>query len=210
MTEEFDKDAIYRWPACEKWNYEQIIYAPEGHIDASPRLDFYDAAKASVQRVIDGTGEIEGTAALYLFRHYLELTLKDLIVGARYLKSKSENMPPDLVLPPSQGHDLEALWNEVKKQVPKKLGAGVWPQWDHKFVEQSIAEFHTLDPSSERLRYNREKNHIERDPLNPVRVNWSALLYAMQHVRDVLEAMDSYLVETHGLNAEWEDEQNSW
>ena len=207
---EFDEDAIYRWTPHEKWNYQQIIYGPEGHIDASPRLDFYEAAKASVQRVIDGTGEIEGTAALYLFRHYLELTLKALIVGARYLKSKDENMPAELVLRPSQGHNLEALWNEVKDQVPKKLGAGVWPQWDHKFVEHCIEEFHALDPSSERLRYNREKKPIERDRLTPVRVSWDALLYAMQHVRDVLEAMDSYLVETHGLNVEWEAEQDSW
>lgn len=46
--EELDQDAIYRWPACEKWEYQQIVYTPEGHIDASPRLDFYEAAKASV------------------------------------------------------------------------------------------------------------------------------------------------------------------
>lgn len=208
--EELDQDAIYRWPACEKWEYQQIVYTPEGHIDASPRLDFYEAAKASVQRVIQGVGEIEGTAALYLFRHYLELALKALIVGTRHLKSKEENMPFELVLPPSQGHNLEALWNEVKDQVPKKLGAGVWPAWDHRFVGQCIAEFHALDPSSERLRYNREKKFIERDRIHPARVDWNALLYAMQHVRDVLEAMDSYLVETHGQNAEWEAEQNSW
>jgi hypothetical protein len=139
-------------------------------------------------------------------------------------------MPAEQVQPPNQGHDLQALWQEVKGQVPKKLGAGVWPKWDHKFVEQCIEEFHILDPSSERLRYKhvkskpaspaegfldadisrRAKKHAQGDPVNPVRVDWSALLHVMEHVRDVLEAMDSYLIETHGMNAEWQAEQKSW
>lgn len=212
QTEEFDEDAIYRSPACEKWEYKKIIYAPEGHIDASPRWDFYAAAKASVQRLVVGStvGEIEGTAALYLFRHYLELALKSIVLGARHLETKDKNMLSEQVLPPSQGHDLKALWNEVKSRVPRKLGAGVWPQWDHKFVEQCIEEFHVLDPSSERLRYKHEKQYVERDQTDPLRVDWQALLYAIEHVHDVLEAMHTYLIETHGLNADWEEEQRSW
>ena len=212
QTEKIDEDAIYRLPAREKWEYKKIVYAPEGYIDASPRWDFYEAAKASVQRLAEGStmGEIEGTAALYLFRHYLELALKNIVLGARHLETKDKNVPSEQVLPPSQGHDLKNLWEEVKKQVPRKLGAGVWPQWDHMFVELCVEEFHMLDPSSERLRYKREKKFVERDRLNPMRVDWQVLLHAMEHVHDVLEEMDTYLVETHGFNADWEEEQRSW
>jgi len=32
----------------------------------------------------------------------------------------------------------------------------------------------------------------------------------MDHVRDVLNAIDVYLVESHGENAEWEAEVASW
>lgn len=32
----------------------------------------------------------------------------------------------------------------------------------------------------------------------------------MEHVFEVLENMDTYLIETFGENQEWEDIQNSW
>ena len=39
---------------------------------------------------------------------------------------------------------------------------------------------------------------------------FEALDKQMKHVRDVLWALDTYLVETHGMNAEWEAELNSF
>jgi hypothetical protein len=58
-------------PALEKWDYRNVFYNPHGEIDASPRLDFFAAAKASVSRLANGetTAEIEGMAALFLSRH---------------------------------------------------------------------------------------------------------------------------------------------
>lgn len=148
-------------------------------------------------------------AALFLFRHYLELTLKHIVFGARSLEKKDKNVPVDAAEWPTN-HDLQCLWAEAKKQVPIKLGAGVWPQWDHSFVEKCVAEFHALDPSSERLRYRWEKKPVERDRFTSLRVGWDELLRVMEHTHDVLEDIDTYLVETHGQNADWEDEMNSW
>jgi len=72
MSEAFDEDAIYRWSATEKWEYRTVFYNLDGELDASPRPDFYAAAKASVGRLASGktVAEEEGMAALFLFRHY--------------------------------------------------------------------------------------------------------------------------------------------
>jgi hypothetical protein len=43
-----------------------------------------------------------------------------------------------------------------------------------------------------------------------VNVDFDALLEQMKHVYYVLHAMQVYLIETHGLNADWEQEMNSW
>ncbi len=46
--------------------------------------------------------------------------------------------------------------------------------------------------------------------VNELYVDYGAMLSQMDHVCDVLNAIDVYLIETHGENAEWEAEMNSW
>ena len=41
-------------------------------------------------------------------------------------------------------------------------------------------------------------------------INYNSILAQMEHVHDVLNAIDVYLVESHGQNPEWEAEMNSW
>ncbi len=214
--EEYDVDTVIRRPAFEKWEYKKIFTPSESYTSSSNRLSFYALAELSVEciqrRFADGLPpmDYEGTATLFLFRHYLELTLKKIVWGTRYLESNRKNASEESVIPVPNRHPLMDLWREASKNIPKKLGSGVWPQWDYGFVEQCIDEFDQVDPTSKRFRYGRIDHQIRTDPLTPVQVYWSALQYVMQHTRDVLEDMDTYLIETYGLNAEWKAEQNSW
>ena len=215
-SEEYDEDAIYRNPAFEKWEYEKIFVPSTGYVGSSTRGSFYTLALKSaeliVKRIDEGLPQMdyEGTAALYLFRHYLELSLKKIVMGARFLNSKDKNATEESVTKVGKFHDLMNLWLEVKNNIPKKLGGKVWKQWDHSFVEQCIEEFHNLDPDGERLRYKRIHDNDNIDPSPPVLVNWNVFLRGIKHTYDVLEDIDTYLIETYGLNADWEAEQNSW
>lgn len=211
MTEQFDQDEDYVSPASKRRAYPMVFYDLDGDLDASPREDFYAAAAAIVGRLArrETLAEIEGLAALFLFRHYLELVLKSIVFGARSLESRDKNIPRGEVMYPG-GHELLPLWIEAREKVPIKLGKGLWKQWDYPFVQRCIEDFHALDPTSERLRYRWEKKAVARDALKSVRVNWSELIGVKRHTYEVLEAIDSYLVETYGQNKDWENEMNSW
>lgn len=205
MTEPIDEDEVYRYPATEKWDYKAVFSNHEGDIDASPQLDFYAAAQAIVIRLVkrETLAEIEGMAALYLFRHYLELVLKNIVYNARALESKDKRKPSSEVQWPTE-HDLLKLWKEAKTELPKKLGKGMLRTLDYEYAGKCIEEFHSIDSSSERLRYGWSKKQAASDVLSLLRVDWDALSLAMLHVHDVLEAMDSYLDATHDQIAEWE------
>jgi hypothetical protein len=41
-------------------------------------------------------------------------------------------------------------------------------------------------------------------------IDFKAILEQSQHIFNVLHSVQVYLVETYGMNAEWEAEMNSW
>jgi len=43
-----------------------------------------------------------------------------------------------------------------------------------------------------------------------VGIDFDSLLFNLQRTHDVLNTLDTYLIETHGENEEWQEEQNSW
>lgn len=112
----------------------------------------------------------------YLYRHYLELMLKDMIrlgirLGAIEVRAKSNSEPC-----PNCGHrkvkkdwqsehNLYKLWYLVKRLLRE-----VWPEGptdDLNATEQMILEFHKLDPSGQAFRYakdNKDNQHLQEAP----------------------------------------------
>ena len=80
--------------AFEKWPYRRLLYKTE---NTRSWLDFrggyYEASHMLILGVAEGRlrEDIEGVAALFLFRHYLELSLKMIVGEGRWLKSIEEN-----------------------------------------------------------------------------------------------------------------------
>lgn len=84
---------------------------------------------------------------LYLFRHYLELRLKDIIVYGRIILGQTYQQP--------WGHELDKLWQDCKPICEGVLGKAYSESLDE--VERCVQEMTWLDPNSEHFRYPRDK-----------------------------------------------------
>ena len=129
-----------------------------------------------------------GPGALFLFRHYLEVVLKEIIVASRYL-TQDGNLSDDQVKEIKSGHNLGKLWKQVLEEVkPKKPKNAPWENYDVDFVEKCILEFDAADATGFAFRYkNRggEKAHI----------SFERLLSSMDHVYQVLGGILTVLYE---------------
>jgi hypothetical protein len=272
----FEGDDEIRFPAGERVAFEQIFYNPNGSLRGSVLDSFYLVARHTAERIVSDQAleDMEGVAALYLFRHYLELALKSIVYCLRRLRTRRQNCPETDREKVEPAHHLTGFWNEIKNDCSPKVGGRVWGAWDIALVDKCVAEFDSIDPTGERFRYSNEngygvilrvgsdfvevrcpKGHkfqegrerpsesVEgtfkctqcvdeaelqakedgrrfdrekqgkfkvRDRLNPLSISWTALLKIMDQTHNVLEAIDSYLVETYFENEEWQEEMNSW
>lgn len=91
------------YTAYEKWKYDHVFYketaSPKTWLDLAET--FYRGSYVLVEGVAkDALNEdIEGIAGLFLFRHYLELALKQIIYAARWLTKDGKNAPSQQVTP---------------------------------------------------------------------------------------------------------------
>lgn len=112
------------------------------------------AAEILIQRFL---ADPEGTAGdrdsvvlpiLFLFRHYLELRFKDIIVYGLVLSCQQAAW--------RHGHDLGGLWTEVRQLCGSIYGASLPAEFDT--IAECVNDLHQLDPNSESFRYGRDHN----------------------------------------------------
>ena len=208
-------------PWAVKESYRQVFFVPSTPWSIWANWDdaYFESAKLIVDGVVNGRlpKGIHGVAGVFLFRHYVELEMKFIILHSRWLKDGETNALRDEIEDVMKTHSLRALWNLIQRECPGKLGQEAWDSFDTQFVERCVVEFEALDPKGERFRYHSDKFGVDKRPerehipvIEHLGIDFSALLFSMQHVRDVLDAIDTYLVETHGQNAEWESILNSF
>ena len=218
-SERFDPREFAPWTV--KDTYHQIFHVPKEawRVWTNWAEGFFESAKLIVHGVVEGRlmQGVEGTTGVFLFRHYMELEMKYILFHSRRLTNMETNASQDDIEDVKKTHSLKVLWDAIKKECPKKLGRDAWDSFDTDFVERCVAEFEALDPNGERFRYHGDRFGVDKRPpeervpaLDHLGIDFGALHYAMQHVRDVLNAMDVYLVETHGQNAEWDAILNSF
>jgi len=88
----------------------------------------------------------------YLYRHGLELLLKDIIYTGIHMNFFER----DIVMEALANHNLAKLWNHAKKLLLDR-----WPTADQapvKAVEAVINEYHQADPNGQVFRYDEDKN----------------------------------------------------
>jgi hypothetical protein len=185
-------------------------------VDTSWVEGFYSAAKY----VIEGVAAyhlhegLEGIPGVFLFRHYLELVLKNIVFHARWLKDRNTNALDDEIQSIGGNHSLDYWWKEALRECSSgKIEKSVRKSYDLDFVGQCIAEFHEYDPNGETFRYHGPRFEVSKGQstiTHDLRVDYQSLLNDMEHCKEVLDAMDSYLRETYGQNEEWQDILNSY
>jgi len=197
--------------------YRAVFGTPDGdwNVEANWEDAYYGAALAIVSGVVEGRYPrgVEGVTGLYLFRHYVELALKYIILHARWLKDPKTNAKPDEIQEVKKIHSLARLWAWAKDEAKPKIEETHWREWDIEFVDACITEWEAIDPHpGERFRYHGRSfggavpaRHQER-----LWIDFRLPQETMPHVREDLGMIDLYLYETHGMNEEWEAEMASW
>lgn len=88
---------------------------------------------------------------MFLYRHYIELQLKQLHIGLSHLLGKQKESP--------MNHDIALLWKEVRILLKE-----AWPddQFGSQFqnIEDRIMEFHGIDRGSFSFRYPLSKKGV--------------------------------------------------
>lgn len=123
---------------------------------------------------------------VFLYRHYLELSLKEISQYARRLTDQTLGMR-------DYNHQLDKLWDEC---VPLILQ--VWPDTDQtelKVVESCIAEFMRLDPASFAFRYPMAKDGSPLLPPDLRYINLKNLYEVMQKLANYLDGTCSGIME---------------
>jgi hypothetical protein len=190
----------YGYTAFEKWDYQPFVYVrEEKKIWVTYSESFYRASEIIIGNLAAGHGfpDIEGIAAVFLFRHYLELALKRIIVRGRCLIRPDANAAWEDVKEVANVHSLAALWKLVLTDAKPKIDPAAWESYDIPFVENCIAEFDNRDEKGFAFRYPRQGG--ER-----YEYDFGYFREAMEHVYQVLENMTTYLIESHAENSEWQ------
>ncbi len=91
---------------------------------------------------------------MFFYRHYLELRIKQLILGFQELMELPAKIPMD--------HRLLVLWKKVRELEQRAILSGDWNSEENfdKYpeIEEQIREFDKMDQGSDEFRYPVDKN----------------------------------------------------
>jgi hypothetical protein len=192
----------HEYTAFEKWDYKQVIYnGDQDHSWRDMANSYFFACEPLIRKLAVGElrEDIEGTAAVFLFRHYLELELKQIVFSGRLLIVEDDNMFNAFkgeVKEVARIHTLATLWDWVLKEAKPKVEH--WDDYDTESVEKCIREFDAVDPKGFAFRYRGEGGEY-------CRYDFGALWSQMDHIRQVLDGIHTCLYEARQQIREYED-----
>jgi len=191
--------------------YRQVFYEPsggKGEVDGFPE-GYFESAEMILEGVVCGRlpDGIYGVPAVFLARHGLELNLKYTLYHSRWLKNERTNAHE--VEPVPKGHELKPLWEKLLAEISRRTPT-IPDGLDLKFVGEFIAEFHEADRKGMRFRYPGEQIPVVASSHGTLGIDFGALLFNVKRAREVLNTLDSALINQYGENQDWENEVRSW
>lgn len=117
----------------------------------------------------------------YLYRHALELKLKEIIDYGLVMGCYKRSVVQDIL----NGHNLARLWNKAKMAIVDR-----WPDGDKgelKAVDAIINEMHRSDDDGQKWRYRREKNG------RPIQHEELPQFVSLKSLREVMDAAFTFL-----------------
>ena len=215
MTEDMtDDDIVFPW--YQHRPYKMLFQSPSQDWQVECTWDdaYYESARSLIEGVARGEylPAVEGVPGLYLFRHYVELALKFIIFHSRWLEDAHTNARFEEIREVKKTHSLETLWDIAQVECHRIMSKEEWEAVDSEFVSKCIQDLHRVDPSGNYFRYHGPMFGVEKDPAKRAAmaqmpylyVDFRELLAAAEHVHDVLGYLNTYMIETHGQNEEWE------
>jgi len=138
---------------------------------------YKNAADVVVERLVKlhRVSEVAVLAVLFLYRHYVELSLKGMLLDAGELLRQDEQAPI--------GHPLTPLWMKLRDRL-NKIERQNDPEWLDR-AETLIREFDSLDYSSYTFRYPVDKKGAPNSP--PSRT------VDIDHFRKVMDELEMVL-----------------
>lgn len=167
----FRWDEDYHFNACLNW------YSPTL---ATVARSYKEGADALAQAVRKGDATLDTVILpiVFLYRQYIELSLKDAVETARAVKGKEAGYP--------KRHNLKDLWAEAKDLIRQHYGANTPPEID--YIDPCIEEFHEHDPESFSFRYPTDKKgNLNLRGLNYI--NLRNLYETMERIASFLECI---------------------
>ena len=139
------------------------------------------AADSLVERIIKDRAEIDYLIypVVFLYRHHIELQLKNLLELNVRLHESEEKVPAT--------HKIKNLWPRVKGYYRKINNSN--NQEEIKFVDRIMDELCTIDPESMSFRYSKMKDgKLPNENLK--RINVEVFSSVVGKVSDVLETFE--------------------
>jgi len=170
------EDGPWQANACLQWLVDQDVQA-EGYRAAAERL----AAGAP------GWHEQDSLLypIVYLYRHYVELRLKDLMALDQRLAGEP------LVIP--ETHDLVNLWGSVKPALLREVEAGDRERKrEIRQIERVIKELAALDPRGTAFRYRTDAHGGRPLPDGASRLNLHQFASTMAKPGRALDEMSNW------------------
>jgi hypothetical protein len=198
-------DALPDYTAFEKWEYQQVIHSSDQHHWWRNVADsYFYACEPLVRDLAAGKlrDDIEGTAAIFLFRHYLELALKAVVYAGRLLTIENDNLVNAFkaeVKEVERIHVLATLWDWVLRDAKPHLEN--WDDYDTESVERCVREFDAVDPKGFAFRYQKQGAEF-------CCYDFRALDSQMNHIRQVLDGIKNCLFEAERELNEYEQYLN--
>lgn len=143
------------------------------------QMEGYKLAADQLVRTIEGGGNDQDFLVypiVFLYRHHLELLLKDLRAAGWQLY--------DWDLTAKADHKLPGLWKDCRRVIEK-----TWPDAsasDADVVEKLIAEFDALDPNSTAFRYSKSMKGEKSLPDDLTHLN-------LRHLRETMDKLSLFL-----------------
>jgi hypothetical protein len=205
------EDPLGFYTAFGRYKYEPIFYKAE-HKQSWRDMgnSYYWACRPLVEALAQGklNEDMEGTAAIFLFRHYLEVMLKRIVLAGRMLASDNELATREQIKEVARRHNLQEIWGWVLADAKPKINE--FDNYDIAFLESCINEFHTIDEQGFAFRYDGQGAEMYR-------FDFGALYGQMEHIRLILEGiwtcLDQTLVDICEYNSYMKSEygnENDW
>lgn len=150
---------------------------------------YLEAAKLLARIVIYSQSKMDTLVypIIYLYRHYLEIKLKDLIRHGANITGTTidEKLEREL-----GEHNLMVLWNRFKPFFKEVSGYNDSFEDVKKGIESYINQIHAIDPKSFTFRYDRPKNSTVHNLEKFERINIFHFCQNMEKLTELIEGID--------------------